>query len=92
MQQSFLMDLHNANKFINGFVQLQGTNYYEKKIQILSWKITGKLPNIFHDFPGLINKNQRLSRTFQDSKKNPGLFQDVATLYCILIPPKIYAV
>ena len=35
--------------------------------------------NIFQDFPGLTNKIQRLSRTFQDSKKNPGLFQDVAT-------------
>ena len=34
-------------------------------------------------FPGLINKNQRLSRTLQDSKKNPGLFQDVATLILI---------
>ena len=36
--------------------------------------------NIFQDFPGLTNKIQGLSRTFQDSKKNPGLFQDVATL------------
>ena len=33
-------------------------------------------PNIFQDFPGLINKIQGLSRT----AKNPGLFQDVATL------------
>ena len=31
-------------------------------------------------FPGLINKNSGLLRTFQDSKKNPELFQDVATL------------
>ena len=40
--------------------------------------------NIFQDFPGLTNKIQGLSRTFQDSKKIqdfPGLFQDVATLY-----------
>ena len=29
--------------------------------------------NIFQDFPGLTNKIQGLSRTFQDSKKNPGL-------------------
>ena len=36
--------------------------------------------NIFQDFPGLTNKIQGLSRTFQDTKKNPGLFQDVATL------------
>ena len=28
---------------------------------------------IFQDFPGLTNKIQGLSRTFQDSKKNPGL-------------------
>ena len=34
-------------------------------------------------FPGLINKNQGLSRNFQESKKIQdftGLFQDVATL------------
>ena len=29
--------------------------------------------NIFQDFPGLTNKIQGLSRTFQDTKKNPGL-------------------
>ena len=29
--------------------------------------------NIFQDFPGLTNEIQGLSRTFQDSKKNPGL-------------------
>ena len=39
------------------------------------------LKTFFQDFPGLINEIQGLSRTFQDSKKkNPGLFQDVATL------------
>ena len=37
-------------------------------------------PNFFQDFPGLINKIQGLLRIFQDRKKNPGLFQDVATL------------
>ena len=29
--------------------------------------------NIFQDFPGLTNKIQGLSRTFQNTKKNPGL-------------------
>ena len=37
--------------------------------------------NIFQDFPGHTNEIQGLSRTFQDSKKNPALFQDVATLH-----------
>ena len=49
----------------------------KKQLHILSWKITGKL---YKHFPGLTNKIQELSRTFQDTKKNPGLFQDVATL------------
>ena len=49
----------------------------KKKIHILSWSITGK-PSKY--FPGLMNKIQGLSRTFQNRKKNPGLFQDVATL------------
>ena len=31
------------------------------------------LKTFFQDFPGLINEIQGLSRTFQDSKKNPGL-------------------
>ena len=44
----------------------------KKQLHILSWKITGKL-NIFQDFPGLTNEIQGLSRTFQDTKKNPGL-------------------
>ena len=35
------------------------------------------LKTFFQDFPGLINEIQGLSRT---AKKNPGLFQDVATL------------
>ena len=35
---------------------------------------------LYKHFPGLKYKIQGLSRTFQDSKKNPGLFQDVATL------------
>ena len=39
------------------------------------------LKTFFQDFPGLTNKIQELSRTFQDSKRNPGLFQDVATLF-----------
>ena len=39
---------------------------------------------IFQDFPGLTNKIQGLSRTFQDSKKKPGLFQDVATLLMVV--------
>ena len=36
-------------------------------------------------FPGLINKNQGLSRTFQDSKKNSGLSQDLATLHVMYL-------
>ena len=31
------------------------------------------LKTFFQDFPGITNKIQGLSRTFQDSKKNPGL-------------------
>jgi len=38
----------------------------------------GNLPDIFKDFPGLIKQN---SKTFRKSKKNPGFFQDVATLH-----------
>jgi len=39
-----------------------------------------KPPRYFQGFSRTYEKN---SRTFQDSKKNPGLFQDVATLYAI---------
>ena len=51
-----------------------------KKIIFCLRKSRENLINIFQDFPGLTNKIQGLSRTFQESKKNPGLFQDVATL------------
>ena len=51
-----------------------------KKIHILSWSITGK-PSKY--FPGLSRTYEQNSRTFQNRKKNPGLFQDVATL-CLL--------
>ena len=64
--------------FQQSFVQLQGTSYCKKKqLHILSWKVTGKL---YKYFPGLSRTYKQNSRTFQDSKKNPGLFQDVATL------------
>ena len=70
---------------INSFVQLQGTSYYKKNnFTFCSGKSRENSINIFQDFPGLTNKIQGLSRTFQDSKKIqdfPGLFQDVATLY-----------
>ena len=67
---------------INSFVQLQGTSYNKKKnnFTFCPGKSRENSINIFQDFPGLTNKIQGLSRTFQDSKKNPGLFQDVATL------------
>ena len=41
--------------------------------------------NFIKHFPGLKNKIQGLSRTIQDNKKNPGLFQDVATLLVVII-------
>jgi len=37
----------------------------------------GNFPYIFKDFPGLIKK----FKDFPGQQKNPGLFQDVATLY-----------
>ena len=61
---------------INSFVQLQGTSYYKKKQKNFTFcpgKSRENSINIFQDFPGLTNKIQGLSRTFQDSKKNPGL-------------------
>ena len=64
---------------INSFVQLQGTSYNKKKnnFTFCLGKSRENSINIFQDFT---NKIQGLSKTFQDSKKNPGLFQDVATL------------
>ena len=59
---------------INSFVQLQGTSYYKKNnFTFCPRKSRENSINIFQDFPGLTNKIQGLSRTFQDSKKNPGL-------------------
>ena len=59
---------------INSFVQLQGTSYYKKNnFTLCPGKSRENSINIFQDFPGLTNKIQGLSRTFQDSKKNPGL-------------------
>ena len=60
---------------INSFVQLQGTSYNKKKnnFTFCPGKSRENSINIFQDFPGLTNKIQGLSRTFQDSKKNPGL-------------------
>ena len=59
---------------INSFVQLQGTSYYKKNnFTFCPGKSRENSINIFQDFPGLTNKIQGLSRTFQDSKKNPGL-------------------
>ena len=59
---------------INSFVQLQGTSYYKKNnFTFCPGKSRQNSINIFQDFPGLTNKIQGLSRTFQDSKKNPGL-------------------
>jgi len=45
----------------------------------------GNLPDIFKDFPGLINKIPRLSKTFQDSKK----IQDFSRMWqpCITLIP-----
>ena len=36
--------------------------------------------NLKNIFPALSRTNKQNSRTFQESKKNPGLFEDVATL------------
>ena len=49
-------------------MQLQGTMII-KKIHILSWLITGKLSQ---NFPGLINKIQRFSRTAKKFKTFAG--------------------
>ena len=56
-----------------GFVQLQYTSYYEKNFTFCP----GKSRKTFQIFSRTYEQNLR---TFQDSKKNPGLFQDVATL------------
>ena len=76
IQQSILNELHNANYFNNRFAQSQGTSYYKKKLKNFTFCLgesRENFINIFQDFPGLTNKIQGLSRTFQDSKKNPGL-------------------
>ena len=44
-----------------------------KKFTFCPGQSRENLPNIFQDFPGLLNKIQGLSRTFQNRKKNPGL-------------------
>ena len=45
----------------------------KKKFTFCPGQSRENLPNIFQDFPGLMNKIQGLSRTFQNRKKNPGL-------------------
>ena len=72
IQQSFLNELHNANYFNNGFVQLQGTGTVPviiKKKNSLTFCPGESLENfinIFQDFPGLT--------TFQVSKKKSRTF------------------
>ena len=70
-------DLHNANYLNNGFVQLQGTSDYKKKFTFCPGQSRENLPNIFQDFPGLMNKIQGLSRTFQNRKK----IQDFSSMW-----------
>ena len=42
-------DLHNANYFNNGFIQLQGTSYYKKKFTFCLGESRENLPTIFQD-------------------------------------------
>ena len=71
IQESFLNELHKANYFNNGFVQLP---YYKVPVIIKN--------NNFTFCPGKSREN--FMNIFQDLKTKfkdfPGLFQDVATL------------
>ena len=76
--QTFIMQIISTKPLCNYNVPVITTT--TKNFTFCPGKSQENFPNFFQDFPGLINKIQGLSRTFQDRKKNPGLFQNVATL------------
>ena len=79
--QTFIMQIISTIPLCNYKVPVITTT--TKNFTFCFGKSRENFPNFFQDFPGLINKIQGLSRTFQDRKKIqdfPGLFQDVATL------------
>ena len=57
----------------------------KKKFTFCPGQSRENLPNIFQDFPGLMNKIQGLSRTGKKIQDFPELFQDVATLSTLLM-------
>ena len=72
--QTFIMQIISTIPLCNYKVPV---SQRQKKFTFCPGKSRENYPNFLQDFPGLINKIQGLSRT---EKKNPGLFQNVATL------------
>ena len=73
--QTFIMQIISTIPSCNYQVPVITT---KKNFTFCPGKSRENFPNFFQDFSGLKNKIQGLSRT----EKNPGFFQDVATLIC----------